>query len=365
MTNPALSHAYAVILAGGRGERFWPLSTAARPKQFLTLFGGKTLLSQAVERLAGLMPPERILVITSRDLVPVTRAAAPKLPPQNVIGEPMGRDTAAACALACGLVAHRDPQGGVACILTADQLMTDAATFRQILADSVAIAAARETIVTIGIQPTYPSTGFGYIEAGEALDTGSVTRFERARRFVEKPNAEVAARYVADGKHYWNAGMFIWRAAFMRQAIQQHAPHLLELCDKAATTPPAKLDALLDALYPPLPKISVDFAIMEKMSDIVVARGAFGWDDVGTWAAVGNHILANAAQNVVVGDCEAIDATDNVVISEGRLTALLGVKNVVVVHAGNVTLVCDRDRVQDLKKLVQQVGKRADGAKYV
>ncbi|MEI6211286.1 MAG: sugar phosphate nucleotidyltransferase [bacterium] len=362
--SPSNNHAYAVILAGGRGERFWPLSTAARPKQFLTLFGGKTLLAQAVDRLAGLIPPERILVITSRDLVDATRAAAANLPAANIVGEPVGRDTAAACALACALVTQRDPQG-VVCILTADQLMADAVTFRQILADSVTVATAREVIVTIGIQPTYPSTGFGYIEAGENLKTTTPTTFQQAIRFVEKPDAAVAAGYLKGGRHYWNAGMFIWRVSVMQQAIEQHAPHLLELCRKAAATPPAQLDALLDAIYPPLPKISVDFAIMEHLSNIVMARGAFGWDDVGTWAAAANHLPADAAGNVVVGDCEAVDAADNVVISEGRLTAVLGLKNVVVVQTGNVTLVCDRDRVQDLKKLVQQVGRRADGAKYV
>ncbi|MEI8243798.1 MAG: sugar phosphate nucleotidyltransferase [bacterium] len=360
----SLNHAYAVIMAGGRGERFWPLSTAARPKQFLTLFGGKALLTQAVDRLAGLIPPERILVITSRDLVPATRDAAWNLPAENIIGEPLGRDTAAACALACALVTRRDPQG-VVCILTADQLMADVATFRRILSDSVGVAASRDVIVTIGVEPTCPATGFGYIESAGKLETGTATVFQQALRFVEKPTAAVAAGYVADGRHCWNAGMFIWRVEVMRQAIAQHAPHLQDLCQKAAETPPAGLDSLLDAIYPPLPKISVDFAIMERLKNIVVARGSFGWDDVGTWAAVGNHIPSDPAGNVVVGACEAMDSAGNVVISEGRLTALLGVKNVVVVHAGDVTLVCDRDRVQDLKKLVQQVGKRADGAKYV
>ncbi len=361
---PLLTHAYAVILAGGRGERFWPLSTAACPKQFLTLFGGKTLLTHAVDRLTGLMPPERILIITSRDLVSRTRETVWNVPTENIIGEPMGRDTAAACALACALVSRRDPQG-VVCILTADQLMADSETFRQILADSVAVAAAQEVIVTIGVQPTYPATGFGYIESADKLETGTATTFQRAVRFVEKPDATVAAEYVASGRYCWNAGMFIWRVTLMRLAIERHAPYIAELCQKAANTPSAGLDALLDAIYPALQKISVDFAIMEHLQNIVVARGSFGWDDVGTWSAVGNHIVPDDAGNVVVGSCEAMDATDNVVISAGRLTALLGVKNVVVVHAGDTTMVCHRDRVQDLKKLVQQVAKRPDGARYV
>lgn len=357
-------HAYAVIMAGGRGERFWPLSTAAHPKQFLTLFGGTSLLAQAVDRLAGLIPPERVLVITSRDLSAATRAAVPGLPVENIVGEPMGRDTAAACALACALVARRDPEG-VACILTADQLMADVPTFRRILADSVAVAAAREVIVTIGIRPASPATGFGYIESAERLETATATEFRRARRFVEKPDLATATRYVAGGRHFWNAGMFIWRCATMRRALERHAPHLLDLCRGAQAAPPAALDALLDACYPALPRISVDFAIMEKADNIVMACGDFGWDDVGTWSAVANHIAADAAGNIVVGDCEAVDSTGNVAISEGRLTALLGVENLVVVHAGNATLVCHRDRVQDLKKLVQQVGQRPDGGKYV
>lgn len=357
-------HAYAVIMAGGRGERFWPLSTAARPKQFLTLFGGRTLLEQAVTRLDGLVPPQRILVITSRDLVEASRAAAPALPAANVVGEPVGRDTAAACALACALVARRDPHG-IVCILTADQLMGDTGIFQRTLEDSAALAGGRECIVTIGIRPTRPDTGFGYIEAAERLETGTPTVFHRAQRFVEKPDAPTAARYLAGGRHYWNAGMFVWSVATMRRALSRHAPHLLGLCQHVEAAPDAALDAMLETLYPPLPKISVDFCIMERADNIVMARGVFGWDDVGTWGAVANHVAPDRNGNVVVGDCAAVDASGNIVVGEGRLTALLGVRDLVVVHAGDATLVCHRDRAQDLKKLVQAVAGRRDGAKYV
>lgn len=359
-----LPHAFAVILAGGRGERFWPLSTIAHPKQFLTLFGGSPLLTQAVDRVSGLIPPERILIITSRDLVDATRQAAPSLPPGNVVGEPLGRDTAAACALACALVAGRDPQG-VVCILTADQLILDVRAFRQVLADSIALASTREAVITIGIQPTYPATGFGYIEAGDRIDAGTPTRFQQARRFVEKPNAETAAAYVAGGRHCWNAGMFIWQVGTMRKAIARHTPHLLDLFRAVESAPAGQPNPALDALYPTLPKISVDFAIMERLDNIIMAHGDFGWDDVGTWSAAGNHLAADADGNRVVGLCETLDAHDNIVVSEDRLTALFGVNNVVVVHAGGVTLVCDRNRVQDLKELVKRIGQRPDGAKYV
>jgi mannose-1-phosphate guanylyltransferase len=227
------------------------------------------------------------------------------------------------------------------------------------------VAAREDAIVTIGIVPTFPSTGFGYIEAGEPLETGTATAFLRARRFVEKPDAATEARYVAEGRHFWNAGMFIWRAGVMRDALARHAPRLREFADKIEAAPLGAVDGILEAVYPTLPRISVDFAIMEKAERIIMARGAFGWDDVGTWAAVGNHLPADAAGNVIVGQCEAVEASDNVVISEGRLTALLGVRDLVVVHAANATLVCARDRVQDVKKVVQRVSQRPDGARYV
>ena len=357
-------HAYAVIMAGGRGERFWPLSTSAHPKQFLTLFGGKTLISQAVDRLDGLIAPERILVITSRDLVAATHTAAPSLPMQNIIGEPMGRDTAAACALACGLVGRRDPDG-IACILTADHLMADVAGFRRTLADCITVAQARDSILTIGIQPTEPSTGFGYIEMAEKLETATATPFHRAVRFVEKPDLATATRYLADGKHSWNAGMFIWRCSVMRHALEQFTPNLHAFCRAVETAEPSMLNALLDKTYPEIQRISVDFAIMEHAKNIVVARGDFGWDDVGTWEAISHHIQADEHNNVVIGACEAVDSSDNVVVSQGRLTAVLGLKNVVVVQAVGVTLVCARDRVQDLKKLVQRVATRPGGGKHV
>ena len=243
------SHNYAVILAGGRGERFWPLSTTARPKQFISLFGGRPLIALALERLEGVVPPERTLIITAADLLEATADVARQLPPENVIGEPVPRDTAAACALACGLVAARDPEGVVA-ILTADQLMADIETFRQTLRDSFTAAAQGSHIVTIGIPPTYPATGFGYIEAGDALETRTVTPFSKARRFVEKPDAYTAARYVESGKYCWNAGMFIWKTGTMRKALGEHAPELAQLCDGL---PRAWFDRVRDSHQPDQP----------------------------------------------------------------------------------------------------------------
>ena len=358
---------YAVILAGGRGERFWPLSRSDRPKQFLALFGGRPLLTLAVERLQGLIPPERVLIITSRDLVEATRGACPGIPPQNIIGEPMGRDTAAAVALACGLVRRRDP-GAVAAILTADQLMTDVNTFRRTLEDSLRVAGREDVIVTIGITPTYPATGFGYIRAGVLRDTSTATRFFNAEAFVEKPEETTAARYIAEGAYYWNAGMFIWRAETMQNALAAFTPRLAELSDAVAspaTCHDDAIDVLLDAQYPSLAKISIDYAVMEHAKNIVVAEGSFGWDDVGTWSALAGHFAPDIEGNIAIGGTETLDARNNIIVSENHLTALIGVDDLVVVQAPGVTLVCPKSRAQDVKAMLRRVAARPDGAKYV
>ncbi len=360
-------HAHAVIMAGGNGERFWPLSTSVHPKQFVSLFDGKPLIRHAVDRLEGLVPPERILVVTSAALAGASRTACDNLPPENIVGEPCRRDTAAACALACGLVAARDPDG-VAAILTADQIMADAPAFRLILADSFTAATASESIVTIGVVPDYPATGFGYIEGGDVMDFGTDTEFRRARRFVEKPDSETAARYLAAGNFRWNAGMFIWHVRTMREAISRHASDLLPLVEAPAIAPDsAALNVRLAGLYPGIRKISVDYAIMEKCENIVMAEGAFGWDDVGSWPSIDKHFPHDAAGNLALGKVETHDAARNIVISDdgGRLVALLGCDDLIVVQTEKATLVCPKARAQELKELVRQIGNRADGADYI
>jgi mannose-1-phosphate guanylyltransferase len=360
-----MKQAYAVILAGGSGERFWPLSTKARPKQFISLFGGRPLLSLAVERLQGLIPADRIFIITADRLVENTASAASNVPRTNIIGEPCKRDTAPAIAVACGLVRRRDPEG-VVCILTADQLMSDVETFRQTLDDAVLVAGSESVIVTIGIQPTAPATGFGYIETGDAVEARTVTRFHKAKRFVEKPDAYTAARYVESGKYFWNSGMFIWRAGVMRAALQEHAPELAGLCDEiAAAASREQVDAVMRRAYPSLRAISVDYAVMEHAENIVMARGVFGWDDVGSWPAVAGHFKADSAGNVVVGACEPMESANNIVVSENRLTALVGVSGLVVVQSDNATLICPKDRAEDVKKLLRRIAERPDGEKYV
>lgn len=362
-----MHHAYAVILAGGSGERFWPLSTKARPKQFISLFGGRPLLALAVERLAGFIPNDRIFIITAQHLVEDTAMAAWNIPRCNIVGEPSKRDTAPAIAVACGMVMARDPEG-VVCILTADQLMSDVETFRVTLSDAVKVASQDKAVVTIGIQPTYPATGFGYIEIDAPLHTvRTVTLFNKAKRFVEKPDAYTAARYVESGRYFWNAGMFIWRTDTMREAFAAYAPDLAQLCDNIAevATSPDELDAVMRQAYPALRAISIDYAIMEHLDNIIMARGAFGWDDVGSWPSLSGHFTPDLDGNVIIGACEQREAQNNIVVSENRLTALIGVRGLIVVHSENATLICSKERAEEVKKLLPRIAQRPDSAKYV
>lgn len=352
------SGGYAVILAGGRGERFWPLSTSRRPKHFLSLVGRATLLAQAVERLDGLLPREHVFVITGRELAAATREAVPSVPAGNIIGEPVGRDTAAAVALAAALVKSRDP-AGVFCILTADHVIDEVPRFHDTLRAAMDLAAARDVLVTLGIRPERPSTAYGYIEVSPEEEVHGGIPFHAAHRFVEKPDRETALGYLRQGNFYWNAGMFIWSVPSLERALRTHCPRLAGLIERLGPFIAAgNLGAALDAEYPGLERISVDYALMEKADNVIMARGTFGWDDVGSWPALARHLPPDEWGNVARGQCEAIDSVGNIVVSGDRLTALVGVTDLVVVQADGVTLVCAKDRAQDLKALLARLRAR-------
>ena len=351
---------YAVIMAGGRGERFWPMSTGDRPKQVLDLFGEKPLVQEAVDRPKGVVDVENIIIITNATTVDPIRKCVPELPPGNVIGEPVGRDTAAACALGCAVVKARDPNG-VLCVLTADHIIKDAEIFRQTLTDSASLAREQDVLITIGIQPTYASTGFGYIEFGEALSSPSTIPFSEALRFVEKPDAETAERYLEDGHYCWNSGMFIWSVKAFNDAISKHRPQLIQMMDRMASEAGTEtFNVALAEEYGLLEKISIDYAVMEKADNIVMARGGFRWYDVGSWPALADHFPMDGTGNTVVGNAELVDAEANIVVSKGRLTGVIGVDNLVVIQSKNATLVCARERAQDVKELVRRLEARGD-----
>ena len=358
---PENKNLYAVIMAGGRGERFWPASRFSRPKQFVTLFGGKPLLTIAVERLCGLVPPENVLVVTSADLVALSREALPEVPPENVLGEPFGRDTAAACALGTAWAAWKGGDAATVAVLTADHLIARPDVFRQTLADTAALVARDGTIGVMGIVPQFPATGYGYLEAGAPVDGGSSTAFMAVKRFVEKPDEATAKQYVASGRHFWNSGMFLWSVGTFMDALKAFRPPLFEMAGRMRGKFGAPdFDAALLAEYEKLDKISVDYAIMEKARNLVAARGDFGWDDVGTWVSAADHFEKDGDGNAVHGACEFLKAAGNTVVNDvpGHLVAVMGVEDLVVVHTPDATLVCAKRSAQDLKELVRQVADR-------
>ena len=347
-----MTNRYAVIMAGGKGERFWPLSTSKHPKQLLALVGDKPLIAQAVDRLEGLVPPENIFVVTNAELVDATRAAAPLLPPENIIGEPMGRDTAAAAACGGALVKAKD-KNGVFAVLTADQVMGNLDVFSSTLKEGMDIAEQNDVLVTIGINPTFPSTGFGYIESGDPFASQESIEFRKAIRFVEKPDEATAIEYLSAGKFYWNSGMFIWSVQALEKSFAAHCPEMKKLMDTlTGYATDGRIIEGMDATYPNLEKISVDYALMEKADNIVMACGTFAWDDVGSWPALESHFPQDETGNTKIGKVETLGAEGNIVYSKDRLTAVIGVQDLIVVQAEGVTLVCPKDRAQDIKQMV-------------
>ncbi|MBQ8125450.1 MAG: mannose-1-phosphate guanylyltransferase, partial [Kiritimatiellae bacterium] len=243
----------------------------------------------------------------------------------------------------------------VGAILTADQLMTPEEAFRRVLGDALAVAARSDAIVTLGVEPDHPATGFGYIARAEKVDFGTASEFAKVERFVEKPDLETARAYLATGRYSWNAGMFIWKASTMAAAFAAHAPEFSGLIDAVAAAP--DVEAVMAARYPAIRATSVDYAVMEKATNILVARCAFTWDDVGGWNAIAAHFPADARGNVRLGKTAVYDAGNNIIVSDdAHVTAVVGLENVVVVHTPHATLVCARDRAQDVKQLVRSLG---------
>ena len=354
-----MSQRYVVIMAGGRGERFWPVSRLARPKQLLPIVGEKPMLTQTVERLAGLVDPGNVFVITNAEQRAAVLEVCPDLDPAKVIGEPVGRDTAAAVGLAAVLVRREDPDASFA-MLPADAVIHDAAGLRATLETAFQAAEAQPVLATIGITPAFPATGYGYIQQGGTLGEYAGREVFQVRRFVEKPDEETAESYLASGDYFWNAGMFIWSVPSIVAELEKSTPSLwraLRAIDEGLASG-KELDPLLAQHYPDLEKISVDYAIIEKAGNVVMVESGFDWDDVGEWPAVARHYPKDESGNVARGRAELADARGNIVYSrdDGHLVALLGVEDLIVVRTDDATLVCHKDKAQDLKALVKSIG---------
>jgi mannose-1-phosphate guanylyltransferase len=350
---------YAVIMAGGCGERFWPESRLALPKQLLPIVGDKPMLTQTVGRLEGLVPIENIFVITNSVQREAVLEVCPELDPEKVIGEPLGRDTAAAVGLATMLVQRENTNAAFA-MLPADAVIHDASGFRSTLTTAFSAAEASPVLATVGIKARFPATGYGYIQQGEAVDQFSGNTVFRVKRFVEKPKLEVAKDYLKSGDYFWNAGMFIWSVAAITAEMKKNTPSLwasLQAINDGLDKGIA-INRLLEEHYPKLEKISVDYAIIEKAEHIVMVKSRFDWDDVGEWTALERHYSADDSGNVARGTVYLQDSRRNIVFSreKDRLITLLGVQDLIVVETKDATLVCHKDKAQQIKDLVRTLG---------
>lgn len=341
---------FAVILAGGHGERFWPLSRRSKPKHHLALFSERTLLSATLDRLAGFIPPERTLVLTGVDQAEAVRVLLPEIPTENVIVEPHRRDTAAAMALAAGIVARRDPAATVV-VLPADHHIPDAADFQRTLSSAIRAAQKGRAIVTVAVMPDWPCPGFGYLELGQASDLEGVTVRE-IRRFHEKPSQDTAAEYLERGNFRWNAGMFVWTVDALQEALRGHAPELFRFCSGLTET--VNVPAFLEESFEGVPKLSFDYAVMEKLTGALAVEAEFDWDDLGGWVAAGKYYEKDGGENAANIRLQTIDATGNIVFSSDKkqVVALLGVSNLVVVNTGDALLVCAKEQAERIKELV-------------
>jgi len=364
-SNPNQDH-FVVIMAGGRGERFWPLSREKTPKQLLTLLGKRSFLQAAVDRVLPLVPLNNIFIITNQAQAAAVRRQLPKLPRANVVAEPIGRDTCAAVTLGAALVGARSTTGVMA-VLPADHVIPGAKQFQQVLADAFDVAARGRVIVTIGIKPTEPATGYGYIRTGAELPPPNgvkkyATTFFRAEQFVEKPDHETAVGYLAGGQYRWNAGMFVWSFVTLTEALQLHQPEMFAACQRwfKVALQPAKLIKTLAKEYPAITKISIDFALMEKAKNVVCADGAFAWDDLGAWPALARHLPADAQGNCGPAEIIQVDAARNIVFDARTKhrtpITLVGLKDTIVVQTDDAVLIAPKNEAQKIKELVKKLG---------
>jgi len=336
---------WAVVLAGGSGTRFWPLSTSRIPKQFLPLTGNRPLLEQAVTRLEGLVPPERVLVVTGQGLVHATRSLLPSIPAENVLAEPRAASTAPALTWATFVLERRDPEATILS-LHADWHVGDDEAFRTTAARALECAEQHDALVTVGIVPSRPEIGYGYIVPGEDLGTEA----RRVERFVEKPDAEQARALIAKGA-LWNSGLFAWTARRFAAETEVTAP---EIAPHVRLLEQGDVGGFFAAVTP----IAVDVSHFERSRHVAVVAGTFPWDDVGTWGALGRARRPDVGGNVLVGDVVAHDATDCVVWAEDGPVVVDGASNMVVVRANGVTLVTTRERAAQLKTLLETLPER-------
>jgi mannose-1-phosphate guanylyltransferase len=360
---------YVIIMAGGRGERFWPVSREKTPKQLIRLLGKDSFLQMAVNRVLPVVPAKNILVITNEAQAPEVRKQLPKIPKENIIAEPVGRDTCAAVTLGAAIVGSRSTTGVMA-VLPADHVIPEEKKFQQVLTDCFDVASRGRAIVTIGIKPTEPATGYGYIHFGEALPPPAgakkhKTIFHKVERFVEKPYYDKAVEYVNSGQYRWNAGMFIWSFVTITEGLQKHQPEMAEACKRwFDASAKGKLTRVIGKEYPEIKKISIDFALLEHAQNVVMAEGNFEWDDLGSWTALARHLKSDPEGNCAVGTFIHVDAARNIIFdarTKNRTPiAIVGLRDSILVQTDDATMLAHKSQAQKIKEMVKKLSEKKE-----
>jgi mannose-1-phosphate guanylyltransferase len=358
VSNSPFAHTYAVILAGGSGTRFWPLSRRANPKQLLSLFGKQSLLEQTAQRIRALVPPERIYVFTNTMIHDAVRRQLPQVPEEQIVAEPASRNTAPAIGLAAFEIARRDAQG-VMMVLPSDHVITKPGMFRQALAAGRRVAEEEGRSVVIGIKPSRPETGYGYIRLIKREGREGKAAISRVRQFTEKPPAATARRYVRSRQYLWNAGMFIWKASTLISNLDHYQPQMAAGLRRVVSDGGIRASKALKHWYPRLPNISIDYALMEHITNVwAVAAADMGWSDVGSWAAAYELNPKDADRNVCPRSAYLLDCHGNMIVSSRKFVGAAGIENLIIVETDDALLVCSQDRSQDVGKIVRELERR-------
>ncbi len=361
---------FALVMAGGRGERFWPLSRDSVPKPFAGFIDGPSLIQRTVRRVGRFVPDGNILIATNRRYVPLVVKALPGFPRANIIPEPCVRDTAPCICLAAAIISARAPSPDTAMVvLPADHMIEDEKAFALAMERSAEAAISSRKVVTIGIKPDFPSTAYGYIQCGDVLPGRSGTVFRKGLSFVEKPDLAKARRLLAGKRHLWNSGIFIWSLASFELLLRKHNPGLFSAFEDFRKASQKKAFAAhVKKQFPGMKKISIDYALMEKLDSFVVAEASFDWDDLGSWDSVAKHFPTDGAGNRIKGaDIAILGSRDNIVANYGKkhLLALLDLDGIVLVHTPHATLACPKASAQKLKALVQRIGLNPKLSKFL
>jgi len=350
----------AVIIAGGIGTRFWPLSREQKPKQFLPIISDKTMIEETIQRISPMLPYSKIYTIANLKQTQTLTELLPQIPPENFLVEPQGKNTAPCLLLATGHVYLKNPESVIA-VLPADHLIKDEAYFLKKLKAASEAADQSQSLITFGIPPTHPSTGYGYIRFSKN-NPGSFSGedFFRVQEFKEKPDQNTARKFLKMGTYFWNSGMFLWKARIFSENLRKYAPEIFSYWEKLLDAIKQNDQSKLKAIFNEVPSISIDYALMEKTKDVLMCEGDFGWSDVGSWSSLLEIWEKDQDRNALRGECITLDTKNCLVHNPGQLTALIGLKDLVVVNTEDALLICKKNMDQKVKQVVSTLKKKGE-----